>query len=318
MCNALWKGFLSDSYHFSAASIPDYCSFILIASTNISVANVSKSGFIENIPESEARALGYLAPAGIQNLVNTCYANSVIQVLHRIPELKEGLDSYQVNDNPGGTSGALVQKLRDTFDELDTSHEVVRPFALIAEVRRSDVFGHRERGLYQQQDAEEFCAYLLSAIAATLPTHTFDHASNLVDDLFQLRFRCTYTCPESGESLSTEEQAIKLYCSIRGGANEEVKVDFMAQGLKLGLESDVEKHSDVLGRTATWKKTMQISSLPKYLCVQVGVWMACDGSSCGSTGRSCPRVAREASPARSCVRWSSPSASTSASSARRR
>ena len=91
-----------------------------------------ESGFVENIPESEARALGYLAPAGIQNLVNTCYANSVIQVLHRIPELKEGLDSYQVNDNPGGTSGALVQKLRDTFDELDTSHEVVRPFALIA------------------------------------------------------------------------------------------------------------------------------------------------------------------------------------------
>ena len=58
-------------------------------------------------------------------------------------------------------------------------------------MRRSDVFGHRERGLYQQQDAEEFCAYLLSAIAATLPTHTFDRASNLVDDLVQHRFRCT-------------------------------------------------------------------------------------------------------------------------------
>lgn len=31
----------------------------------------------------------------------------------------------------------------------------------------------------------------------------------------------------------------------------------------------MEKHSDVLGRTALWKKTMQISSLPKYLCVMV-------------------------------------------------
>ena len=38
----------------------------------------------------------------------------------------------------------------------------------------------------------------------------------------------------------------------------------------------MEKHSDVLGRTATWKKTMQISSLPKYLCVQVGLWTVCD------------------------------------------
>lgn len=41
------------------------------------------------------------------------------------------------------------------------------------------------------------------------------------------------------------------------------------QGLKLGLEGEVEKHSDVLGRTALWKKTMQISSLPKVLCVMV-------------------------------------------------
>ena len=39
--------------------------------------------------------------------------------------------------------------------------------------------------------------------------------------------------------------------------------------MKLGLEGEVEKHSDVLGRTALWKKTMQISSLPKVLWVMV-------------------------------------------------
>lgn len=33
----------------------------------------------------------------------------------------------------------------------------------------------------------------------------------------------------------------------------------------------MEKHSDVLGRTAKWRKTMQISSLPKVLCVMVRV-----------------------------------------------
>lgn len=161
------------------------------------------------------------------------------------------------------------------------------------EIRRSEVFGHRERGLYQQQDAEEFCTYLLNAISATLPTHTSTRTSNLVDDLFQIGFRCTwdpticsmcrYSCPESGESYVTDEHAEKLFCNIRGGANEDVKVNFLSQvgssergregaepqGLKLGLEGEVEKHSDVLGRTALWKKTMQISSLPKVLCVMV-------------------------------------------------
>lgn len=107
------------------------------------------------------------------------------------------------------------------------------------EIRRSEVFGHRERGLYQQQDAEEFCAYLLNAISAVLPTHSRSRTSNLVDDLFQIGFRCTwdppfflmcrYACAESGESYVTEEHAEKLFCNIRGGANEEVKVNFLSQ-----------------------------------------------------------------------------------------
>ena len=39
--------------------------------------------------------------------------------------------------------------------------------------------------------------------------------------------------------------------------------------MKLGLEGEIEKHSDVLGRTVPWNKKMEISSLPKYLCVEV-------------------------------------------------
>ena len=47
----------------------------------------------------------------------------------------------------------------------------------------------------------------------------------------EISFR--YTCPESGETISTSESALKLYCNIRGGANEENKVNFMFQ---VGLE----------------------------------------------------------------------------------
>jgi len=41
--------------------------------------------------------------------------------------------------------------------------------------------------------------------------------------------RGRYTCAESGESYTTEEEATKLYCNIRGGASEENKVNFMYQ-----------------------------------------------------------------------------------------
>lgn len=32
----------------------------------------------------------------------------------------------------------------------------------------------------------------------------------------------------------------------------------------------MEKHSEALGRSAQWTKTMRVSSVPKYLCVEVG------------------------------------------------
>ena len=32
----------------------------------------------------------------------------------------------------------------------------------------------------------------------------------------------------------------------------------------------MEKHSEVLGRSAQWTKTIRVSSVPKYLCVEVG------------------------------------------------
>lgn len=68
-------------------------------------------------------------------------------------------------------------------------------------MRRSEVFGHRERGIYQQQvdslmrtdlqDAEEFYAFMLNAMAAALPTSHRGQSSDVVKDLFQIRFQCT-------------------------------------------------------------------------------------------------------------------------------
>ena len=82
-----------------------------------------------------------------------------------------------------------------------------------------------------EQDAEEFYSYLLNALASTLPTQHGHVQSNLVKDLFEIRYRCTYSCPESGESYTTEETANKLYCNIRGGAGEMEKVNFLYQVL---------------------------------------------------------------------------------------
>ena len=51
-------------------------------------------------------------------------------------------------------------------------------------------------------------------------------------DLFEICYHCTYHCEESGESYVTDETTNKLYCTIRGGANDDEKVNFMYQVVK--------------------------------------------------------------------------------------
>lgn len=59
--------------------------------------------FVEDMtPEEKAAALkekaGIIIPAGLENLGNTCYMNSVVQCLKRVNELKSSLKEFQLDD----------------------------------------------------------------------------------------------------------------------------------------------------------------------------------------------------------------------------
>ena len=76
--------------------------------------------------------------------------------------------------------------------------------------------------------------------------------SNLVKDLFQITYRCSYECPESGETLETEETSDTLYCNIRGGPNDEEKVNFMFQ---VGVSFPVFRRESSWVSRARWRNT---------------------------------------------------------------
>ena len=50
-------------------------------------------------------------------------------------------------------------------------------------------------------------------------------------------------------------------------------IRIIQQGIHLGLESEIEKYSEALQKNVTWKKEMRIKSLPKFICVQVSLFI---------------------------------------------
>ena len=81
--------------------------------------------------EQAALEQGLLPPAGIANIINSCYANAVIQVLHQIPDLNSAVKNSAIANTAPGSPGALVSQLQDTFSKLDSSTSVLKPFNLL-------------------------------------------------------------------------------------------------------------------------------------------------------------------------------------------
>jgi ubiquitin carboxyl-terminal hydrolase 14 len=255
------------------------------------VAPTEKIKFEEDLSEAERAKLEGAIPAGLQNLGNTCYLNSTLQVLRSIPEIQETLTTYKASAGGAsrsqlqnlsqyglgglGSSDDLTGSLRDLYKQMSETQEGFPPIMFLNAFRTAyPQFAQKARNGqgYAQQDAEEAWSQIVFQLRQNLKI-TNGTESEKPDEAFVDKFMAgtlisklspPEEAAEKEEVVESTDSFLKLDCYIEGH-----QTNHLRDGILAALTSTINKQSPSLERDATYTKTSKISRAPKYLTVHL-------------------------------------------------
>jgi len=221
-----------------------------------------------------------IMPIGLINMGNTCYLNSCLQVMKKIPELRKGIDNHVgMTANP---RDKLIQEMKVQFRNMDNLGRATEPTQLLtAFFNLFPMFAERtaDQRAFQQQDADECFQMMLQEMRTVLknpeapneePVIQMESEAveqDLIRSLFEIKMKVEFQNTENplDKSVAPNEFQNKLACII---ADQDPPINYVNQGISTALLAQVEKQSPLTGENAIFEKKMRMDNLPPYLVVQ--------------------------------------------------
>lgn len=265
--------------------------FIMMGTASGEVAPIvappkEKTKFVEDMTEADLAKMEGATPAGLENLGNTCYLNSTLQVLRSMPEMQQELSSYRPSaDAAGGSiqnlsrfglgglgsSNDLVGSLRDLYKQMSETQEGFPPLMFLNALRTAyPQFAQKAKNGhgYAQQDAEEAWSQIVHQLRQNLKITAGsegDKVNTFVDKYMAGSLESTLAPPaeaaDKEEAVHSADSFLKLDCHI------DQHINHLRDGIMAGLTEEIEKRSETLDSNAIYTKTSRITRLPKYLTV---------------------------------------------------
>jgi len=242
---------------------------LTVMGSSASAQSTASSGttikFVEEMTEAEKQMSNTELPPGMANLGNTCYLNSCIQAMKSVDELRQRLKEHAAKS---ANQNSMSAQLGHLMVQLEQSSDSIVPQQFVQYFRTAlPRFASRnENGVWEQQDADEAYTEILSLLRQDASfVMDDDEKTSVVGELFEGEFETKTSCLESEDEpeQNATEKFVKLQCFI------DINTRHINDGIKKGFAEQMEKNSPKLGRNAVWKKSKAMSTLPKYMAVQL-------------------------------------------------